>query len=163
MGNNHSKSQMNATTTIESSLKSSSSSSAAAATVFSTYPKDSYQKQQQLQMHHKPQQQHSQNSLSHQMPPTPPSTSAAANTTQSQVHIPYNIDWVFEGLRKPSKLWYICSQLAILAVGLFSKFVLGKQKKKKRKNNYRMFIAIMNSSVIALTSSIHWKDIILCV
>ncbi|XP_073812544.1 tafazzin, phospholipid-lysophospholipid transacylase isoform X2 [Musca autumnalis] len=129
---------MNSTTTIESSLKSSSSS-AAAATVFSPYSKDSYQ----LQM-----QQNSQNS-SHQMPPTPSSSAAAAtpttanNTTPApQVRIPYKIDWVFEGLRNPSKLWYICSQLAIIAVGLFSKFVLVFMNKTRVYNKERLIQAV---------------------
>ncbi|XP_037949123.1 tafazzin homolog isoform X2 [Teleopsis dalmanni] len=43
---------------------------------------------------------------------------------QQKPTMPHNIDWIFHRLRHPSKLWYIVSQIAVTAVGLFSKFVL---------------------------------------
>ncbi|XP_017478811.1 PREDICTED: uncharacterized protein LOC108368474 [Rhagoletis zephyria] len=43
---------------------------------------------------------------------------------QQQLAMGYNIDWIFSRLRCPSGLWYIFSQIAITAVGLFAKFVL---------------------------------------
>lgn len=59
-------------------------------------------------------------------PPTTPTPNTATTPPPPPVHIPYKLDWIFEKLKNPSGLWYICSQLAIFAVGLFSKFVLGK-------------------------------------
>ncbi|XP_036219133.1 tafazzin isoform X2 [Bactrocera oleae] len=41
-----------------------------------------------------------------------------------QLAMGYNIEWIFQRLRCPSGLWYIASQIAITAVGLFAKFVL---------------------------------------
>ena len=45
-----------------------------------------------------------------------------------QLAMGYNIEWIFQRLRCPSGLWYIASQIAITAVGLFAKFVLGKYR-----------------------------------
>ncbi|XP_046811914.1 tafazzin-like [Lucilia cuprina] len=89
--------------------------------VFSSYTKEeSYQK---MQLKHLPQPSHSS-----EMPVA--TTAAAAATTSTTatkpVHIPYNIDWVFERLKNPNGLWFICSQIAIFTVGLFSKIVLGE-------------------------------------
>lgn len=100
--------------------------------VFSPYTKEEsfnkmhlkpLQQQKQLQQTQQTQQQQQ---PTHQtnMPVAP--TSSTTKATANPVHIPYNIDWVFARLKNPNGLWYICSQIAIFAVGLFSKIVLGK-------------------------------------
>lgn len=49
-----------------------------------------------------------------------------ADPLPPEVSVSYDFDWVFRGLRKPSLIWYFFSQVVIFAVGLFSKFILGK-------------------------------------
>ncbi|KAH8292571.1 hypothetical protein KR018_003108 [Drosophila ironensis] len=81
--------------------------------------------------------------LSKNLPPTPPAPTPTLPYPQAQtpspppmsdrnadpsrgpgVEIPYNVDWIFPRLRRPSLLWYFTSQIVITAVGLFSKFML---------------------------------------
>lgn len=40
----------------------------------------------------------------------------------------YDIDWIFPSLKNPSGLWYFASTIAVAAVGLFSRIVLGKRR-----------------------------------
>uniref|UniRef100_A0A1I8PZN7 Tafazzin family protein n=1 Tax=Stomoxys calcitrans TaxID=35570 RepID=A0A1I8PZN7_STOCA len=153
--NNQIKSQMNAAA-AESSL---SSSATTPQLVYSSYAKDSYQQQQQ--MHHK----HTQQQMSVTTGAAPMSTTSTspASSTQPQpppstpVHIPYKIDWIFERLKNPTGVWYICSQLAIFAVGLFSKFVLGFMNKTRVYNKERLIEAVANrpSGVPLVTVSNH--------
>lgn len=110
---NQSKSEMNVTAAASPSPPTSS--------VFSSYTKDSYQ-QQQMTLKHL---QHPQSTKQMSSTTTPPSATPSPAPTPP-VNIPYKIDWVFERLKNPTGFWYICSQIAIFAVGLFSKFVLGK-------------------------------------
>ncbi|XP_075170061.1 tafazzin, phospholipid-lysophospholipid transacylase isoform X3 [Haematobia irritans] len=155
---NHKKiSQMNVAA-AESSLSSSTSPS-----VFSSYAKDSYQQQQ---MDNK---QHTQQQMS--VPSSSPSAAASSTiksattpisttpptTPPPPVHIPYKIDWIFERLKSPTGFWYICSQLAIFAVGLFSKFVLGIMNKTRVYNKERLIEAVANrpSGVPLVTVSNH--------
>uniref|UniRef100_A0A1B0GBS5 Tafazzin family protein n=1 Tax=Glossina morsitans morsitans TaxID=37546 RepID=A0A1B0GBS5_GLOMM len=65
--------------------------------------------------------QHTLPSSSNPSPPTTPSTPSIPPT-----HIPYDIDWIFPRMLRPSGFWYVVSQITIFAVGLFSKIVLGK-------------------------------------
>lgn len=53
-------------------------------------------------------------------------TNYVSNAPPPEINIPYNFDWVFRNLRKPSYIWYFFSQIVIFAVGLFSKVMLGK-------------------------------------
>ncbi|XP_055602729.1 tafazzin isoform X2 [Uranotaenia lowii] len=55
-------------------------------------------------------------------PPSGGANGAAAGA--SQPFIPYNIDWIFPKLRKPSRLWHIASTGVIGLVGFFSKIVI---------------------------------------
>uniref|UniRef100_A0A1B0BEA5 Tafazzin family protein n=1 Tax=Glossina palpalis gambiensis TaxID=67801 RepID=A0A1B0BEA5_9MUSC len=55
--------------------------------------------------------------------PTTPSTPSTPLTPPT--HIPYDIDWIFPRMLRPSGFWYVVSQITIFAVGLFSKIVLG--------------------------------------
>ncbi|EDW73982.1 uncharacterized protein Dwil_GK21686, isoform A [Drosophila willistoni] len=50
--------------------------------------------------------------------------SSMSAMSSGSVEIPYDIGWIFNKLRNPSKLWYFASQFVISAVGLFSKVVL---------------------------------------
>lgn len=88
--------------------------------VFSPYTKEeSYQK---MQLKHLQQQQQQPSHASE----LPVAATTSTTTATNPVHIPYNIDWVFERLKNPNGLWFICSQIAVFAVGLFSKIVLGE-------------------------------------
>ncbi|XP_053683393.1 tafazzin isoform X2 [Sabethes cyaneus] len=50
--------------------------------------------------------------------------SAANGVAAGQPFIPYNIDWIFPQLQKPSRLWRIASTGVIGLVGFFSKIVI---------------------------------------
>lgn len=117
----------NTTTTIQQN-RSKSNNNMITSSVFSTYTKEeSFNKKQLKHLQQQKQLQQTQQQPTHQTDmPVRPSKTKTTTTTANPVHIPYNIDWVFERLKNPNGLWYICSQIAIFAVGLFSKIVLGK-------------------------------------
>ncbi|XP_065369929.1 tafazzin [Calliphora vicina] len=107
--------------------------------VFSPYTKEeSYQK---MQLKHL-QQQQQQPSHPSELPVAATTSKATATPATNPVHIPYNIDWVFERLKNPNGLWFICSQIAICAVGLFSKLVLVIMNKTKVYNRERLIEAV---------------------
>lgn len=57
----------------------------------------------------------------------PPSANGvAAAAAAGQPLIPYNIDWIFPQLRRPSRLWHLGSTAVIGFVGFVSKIVIGK-------------------------------------
>lgn len=57
----------------------------------------------------------------------PPSANGvAAAAAGGQPLIPYNIDWIFPKLRRPSRLWHLASTGVIGFVGFVSKIVIGK-------------------------------------
>lgn len=68
--------------------------------------------------------QHTLPSSSNPSLPTTPSTPSTPSIPPT--HIPYDIDWIFPRMLRPSGFWYVVSQITIFAVGLFSKIVLGK-------------------------------------
>ncbi|XP_038119539.1 tafazzin homolog isoform X3 [Culex quinquefasciatus] len=55
-------------------------------------------------------------------PPSPANGAAAGGVNQP--FVPYNIDWIFPKLRRPSRLWHIASTGVIGLVGFFSKIVI---------------------------------------
>ncbi|XP_034651693.1 tafazzin homolog isoform X2 [Drosophila subobscura] len=59
-------------------------------------------------------------------PPQPPTMSdkEPRMNMPTDVVIPYNIDWVFERMRCPSRVWWLASHFVIAAVGIFSKILL---------------------------------------
>lgn len=54
----------------------------------------------------------------------PPSAANGAAAGGGQPFIPYNIDWIFPQLQRPSRLWRIASTGVIGLVGFFSKIVI---------------------------------------
>ncbi|EDS35213.1 taz protein [Culex quinquefasciatus] len=58
-------------------------------------------------------------------PPSPANGAAAGGVNQP--FVPYNIDWIFPKLRRPSRLWHIASTGVIGLVGFFSKIVIDLQ------------------------------------
>lgn len=59
-------------------------------------------------------------------PPSANGVAAAAAAAAGQPLIPYNIDWIFPQLRRPSRLWHLASTGVIGFVGFVSKIVIGK-------------------------------------
>ncbi|XP_037827755.1 uncharacterized protein LOC119615842 [Lucilia sericata] len=110
----------NTTSATQQYCSKSNNMKTSTSSVFSSYTKEeSYQK---MQLKHLQQPSHTS-----EMPVAAASAAATTSTTATKpVHIPYNIDWVFERLKNPNGLWFICSQIAIFTVGLFSKIVLGE-------------------------------------
>lgn len=81
--------------------------------------------------------QHTLPSSSNPSLPTTPSTPSIPPT-----HIPYDIDWIFPRMLRPSGFWYVVSQITIFAVGLFSKIVLVLMNKTHVYNKQRLIDAI---------------------
>ncbi|KAL9915021.1 tafazzin homolog isoform X1 [Glossina fuscipes] len=79
-------------------------------------------------------------SLSSPSLPTTPSTPSTPLTPPT--HIPYDIDWIFPRMLRPSGFWYVVSQITIFAVGLFSKIVLVLMNKTHVYNKQRLIDAI---------------------
>ena len=104
--------------------------------VFAPYTKEESPQRMQLKHIHQQQSKQQASQQSEKPAASPlPSVSASATAaeatnscTTTPVHIPYNIDWIFERLKNPNTFWYFCSQIAIFTVGLFSKIVLGKSR-----------------------------------
>ncbi|XP_026842436.1 tafazzin homolog [Drosophila persimilis] len=96
-----------------------------------------------------------------QPPPQPPTMSDRdpRMNMPTAVQIPYNIDWIFQKQRCPSRVWWLASQFVITAVGIFSKILLMLMNKTRVYNKERLvdMISKRPQGVPLLTVSNHYS------